>query len=263
MIRRRDKPTIYTPQTAHGWLAGQLAAHWGNSRFHHPGDVGEMVLAAANHDQGWVQWEQAPKINAHHRPADFLEMPTAEHIAIWQKSIAYMDSQSRYGAVLVSKHARFLNEMRLTMPPEPSAETELLRVFCTEQAAWEAAALDELRGQPYYAPFCEESRLAAAFRLLQVFDWLSLLLCLDVVTESVVEDVPGVLPDERVSITLKSLAEDVLTVSPWAFDVPAFSVAVQTKQLPAETFPDDAALQAAWHATPLSFRVITFRAERV
>ena len=36
MIRRRDDATIVIPQTAHGWLAGQFALHWGNETFQIP-----------------------------------------------------------------------------------------------------------------------------------------------------------------------------------------------------------------------------------
>ncbi len=261
MIRRRDNPTVIITQTAHGWLAGQLAAHWGNNRFRLPIDPHEMMLTAANHDQGWRQWEQHPKLNAQHRPADFLEMPVDEHLAIWRRSIACVESQTRYGALLVSRHARFLNERRVAANRDTHPDWEKLTAFCAEQRKWEAAQLTELRQTATVAPFCEPARYDAAFRLLQIFDWLSLLLCMDTVTESVVTDVPAQLPDERVTITLKPLVDGVLTVSPWTFAEPEFSVTVETRQLPAATFAADRDLQAAWHVSPRVLQVFTFRTE--
>lgn len=263
MIRRRDTPTTIIPQTAHGWLAGQLASHWGNSRFQHPGDAREMVLATSNHDQGWVTWEQNPALNAERRPTDFLEMPVAEHVKIWKQSIATVDSQSRYGALLVSRHARFLNELRLQNGNDSTADKECLQNFCTEQSAWETTELNVLQHQRYYAAMCQRSRFEAAFRLLQVFDWLSLLLCMDTVTHTIVENVPGESADERIEITLKAMSPDVFTISPWPFDVPAFSTMLQTKNLPAETFADDAAFQTVWQQIPVSFQPFIFRAERL
>ena len=262
MIRRRDNPTTLITQTAHGWLAGQLAAHWGNDRFRLPIDPHEMMLTAANHDQGWWQWEQQPTVNAHHRPTDFLEMPVDDHLAIWRRSIACVESQTRYGALLVSRHARFLNERRVAARRDTHPDWEKLTAFCTEQREWESARLDELRRTAFFAPFCEPARYDAAFRLLQVFDWLSLLLCMDAISESVVADVPGQSPDERVSITLKPLTDGALTVSPWVFGEPEFSVVVETRQLPAETFAGDGDLQAAWQVAPRDLRVFAFRAER-
>lgn len=263
MIRRRDNPTTLITQTAHGWLAGQLAAHWGNDRFHLPIDPHEMTLTAANHDQGWWQWEQHPTINAQHRPTDFLEMPVDDHLTIWRRSIACVESQTRYGAVLVSRHARFLNERRVAANRDTHPDWEKLTAFCAEQQTWEAAQLADLRQMAAAAPFCEPARYDAAFRLLQVFDWLSLLLCMDTVTESVVADVPAQSPDERVSITLKPLADGALTVSPWVFAEPEFSVTVETRQLTAEKFADDSDLQAAWRTASRDLRVFAFRMERV
>ncbi len=262
MIRRRDNPTIIITQTAHGWLAGQFAAHWGNDRFRLPVDRHELMLTASNHDQGWWQWEQNPKINERQRPTDFLEMPVDEHLAIWRRSIACVESQTRYGAVLVSQHARFLNEKRVAAQRDPQPEWQKLVAFCEDQRAWETAQLAELRQIAVYQQACQPAPLAAAMRLLQIFDWLSLLLCMDDITESVVADVPAQLPDERVSITLKPLADGALNISPWPFAEPEFSATVQTRRLSATTFASDADLQAEWHTAPKDLRVFTFRAER-
>ncbi len=262
MIRRRDNPTIIITQTAHGWLAGQLAAHWGNNHFHLPIDPHELMLTASNHDQGWRQWEQHPKLNVHHRPTDFLEMPVDEHLAIWRRSIACVESQTRYGALLVSRHARFLNGRRAATRRDTHSDWRKLTAFCGEQREWETARLNDLRQTAFFAPFCEPACYDVAFRLLQIFDWLSLLLCMDTVTESVIADVPAQSPVERVSITLKPLADGALTISPWTFTEPEFSVAVQSRQLPAETFADDGDLQAAWRLATMNQRVFTFRAER-
>ncbi len=261
MIRRRDNPTIIITQTAHGWLAGQLAAHWGNDRFHLPIDPDELMLTVSNHDQGWWLWETQPKLNAHQRPADFLEMPVDEHLAIWRRSIACVESQTRYGAVLVSQHARFLNERRVAARRDTHPDWEKLTAFCTEQREWETAQLDDLRQLTVYKSACRAQNLAAAMRLLQVFDWLSLLLCMDAVTESVVADVPAQSPDERVSITLKPLPDGTLTISPWTFSTPQFSVMAETRQLSAETFANNSELQAAWRVAPRDVRVFTFCSE--
>ena len=50
-------------QTDHAALSGALAAHWGNAVFRRPEPTQAMLLAAAEHDNGWREWEDRPRVN--------------------------------------------------------------------------------------------------------------------------------------------------------------------------------------------------------
>lgn len=232
--------------------------HWGNKEFCFPDDPYELQLTAANHDQGWQQWETNPRINAENRPTDFMEMPVDEHLKIWRQSIALAASQSRYGAVLVSRHGRYLNERR-TAARNGGTDAAQIKNFCDTYRQWEIETVADLALTPYFASMCQPNILQANVRLLQVFDWLSLLLCMDKLAESEVLNVPGASADERVTLALSPQSERCLTVSPWPFASNAFAVAVQYRQLPAETFIDDTAFRRAWRQTPVKVLTIELK----
>ena len=258
MIRRRDNPQKIITQTSHGWLAGQFAAYWGNKNFYYPDDLRELQLATANHDQGWYQWEQNPRLNAENRPTDFMEMPVDVHLEIWRQSILLVASQSRYAAILISQHGRYLNERRMAVQ-NGSSEGEQIKFFCDTYRQWEAETLAELQQIPYFAKMCQPDILRANVRLLQVFDWLSLLFGMDELTESQIVNVPGASVDERVTISLIPQSDQTLIISPWTFRVPSFDVTLQYRQLPAEIFEDDASFQSVWHQTPVEMMTFTLK----
>ena len=61
-------------QPDHAQVAGYLAAHWGNDDFVRPGYFAsapdperlraETVMAIAQHDNGWWEWEATPELAA-------------------------------------------------------------------------------------------------------------------------------------------------------------------------------------------------------
>lgn len=261
MIRRRDDATVVITQTAHAWLSGQFAMHWGNDDFQFPALSQEMIMAAVAHDNGWTAWEQAPQIDDQHRPIDFLDMPVATHMEIWRRGIYELAAQNSYVAVLVSLHGRYLVENRLrSNSQDTEADKALLEAFSVEQRAWEETTIACLKRQPYFAAGCETHRLEANLRLLQVLDWFSLLLCMNKLSETVVVDVPGRTPNQRLDIRLRPTGSLALTMTPWPFNCPAFELMVQARQLPDATFGSNEAFQTAWQAADV--KSLVFRVER-
>ena len=79
----RDRVWFVT-QPDHGQVAGYLAAHWGNGQFAKPGYYAsvpdperlraEVILAIAQHDNGWWEWEATPGIaDADNSTANWIE----------------------------------------------------------------------------------------------------------------------------------------------------------------------------------------------
>jgi hypothetical protein len=93
MILRDDG--LGVPQTAHSALAGRLAEAW---RIDEDLPAQDLRVAAAIHDIGWTAWEQTP------RPVSFMDVETAEHVAIWTAGTDAAATFGRWVGLLVSLH---------------------------------------------------------------------------------------------------------------------------------------------------------------
>lgn len=93
MIVRDD--VLGVPQTAHSALAGRLAEAW---RIDDDLPAQDLRVAAAIHDIGWAAWEQSPQT------ISFLEVETAEHVAIWTAGTDAAATFGRWVGLLVSLH---------------------------------------------------------------------------------------------------------------------------------------------------------------
>ena len=100
MIVRADG--LGVPQTAHSALAGRLAEAWAIEA---DLPAQDLRVAAAIHDLGWVEWEQAPRTNpAMGLPFAFHELPGPEHAAIWTRGTDGAATFGRWVGLLVSLH---------------------------------------------------------------------------------------------------------------------------------------------------------------
>src|SRR5215217_2614691 len=69
----------------------------------------DVCLAAEQHDVGMARWDLAPSLNPETgRPRSFLEMELAVHLALWTAAPEHLLTQSRYAALLVSRHGTIL-----------------------------------------------------------------------------------------------------------------------------------------------------------
>jgi hypothetical protein len=226
MIRRDyEGGLLLISQTSHAWVAGQLAMRWGNDTFMRPEPWEELTLTAIHHDNGWAEWELAPRVHPDGRPVSFLEMALEEHFAIWQRSIERLRVTNLYGAMLVSMHAADLYERRLTddrRGDTPEVQ-QRIRDFIDGQRAFQAQMRRALSDHPRYGPALATEKLDDAFRLLQVWDLLSLLLLMGSLPTYAVEDVP-IAPGERTVIQLTPQDHRTLTLQPYPFSETPFTL---------------------------------------
>jgi len=88
MILQQDDPMVVIRQTDHAFLAGFFAREWGNETFTRPEPFASFCLAAAEHDNGWQEWELAPGVDPKtFAPYSFMTVPTEEHVALYQRGI--------------------------------------------------------------------------------------------------------------------------------------------------------------------------------
>lgn len=264
MIRRTEPDAMWLiHQATHAVVAGQIAAQW-SGLVHGPGTPREDLLtAAACHDGGWHTVEGQPRINAKGLPRTFTEMDLDEHFAIWQASINAVFPMNRYAALLTSLHCAALYTLRLRFVDDPPSDKVRIGAFLDERAAWQDALIAALRNHPRYALAAVPGALDENLRLLQVWDYLSLLLCMGPVHEQMLEDVP-LGAGSRVTLRVAGNGTRGMALDPFPLAAP-LTVWIDARPVTGAPFASDDALQAALNGVPykpLVFEIVPLESAR-
>src|SRR5215217_4230300 len=109
LVREDGDAVVVIGQASHAWLSGQLARAWGGDAVAPVEPREEVCLAAEQHDVGMALWDVAPALNPETgRPRSFMEMELPVHLALWTAAPDRLLTQSRYAALLVSRHGTIL-----------------------------------------------------------------------------------------------------------------------------------------------------------
>jgi hypothetical protein len=163
-------------QPDHADLSGQFARSWGGDGFAAPTPLASVALAAKRHDDGWAVWERAPGLDREGaRPRNFLDVEVPSHLAFYRAMIAAVLDQDPYAGLLVSMHGAGIYRGRYGTQPS-------LRVTFAdevrEQVEEFVAEQEELQAGLVAALTVSEEERWVNYRLLQVYDRLSLYFCL-------------------------------------------------------------------------------------
>src|SRR6266853_6512184 len=182
----RDPQLLVIRQTDHAFLAGFLAREWGNEKFTKPQPNASFCLAVAEHDNGWSEWELQPTLDEKTRqPFSFMSIPTATHIALYQKGIERLVKVDHYAGLLGSMHASCLyDRARATMPGfsakyVKSEESHIANDFVQQLRLQQLRLKVDLRANPATKDLIVEETLKGNFERLEALDRLSLHLCLN------------------------------------------------------------------------------------
>jgi len=168
IVTRRDGNLHLVAQVEHARIAGQLAAAWGNSLFEPPRPAGAVRTAAARHDDGWRAWDARVLFNElERRPMHFLEIDPDEHVRLYRRGVEEVALGDVYAGVLVGMHWTGLYRGRWRSSQGVHLADEEHRWIAAKREAWTA---DEPRSM-------FETRLWHNYELLQLWDLLSLYLC--------------------------------------------------------------------------------------
>lgn len=245
-------------QTSHALMAAQFCRHWGNREFATPSPYELVMNAIAQHDNGWFEWELAPKVDANGAPLAFIPGPSyAEKLPIWQRGINRAAAQHPYMGLMASRHASllYLGDL-LRMEGE---ERRVTQAFLAQQEAWTSEMRHWLAGDAELHDAASEPVLMAHTRLLQFGDSSSLQVVMPWSNERLFVHCPVDFVGTYTSITLR-WADQEITFDPWPFGVDHFTVSIHGRLLDQTTFLNHAAYQAAlaaapwhrisWHVTP-------------
>jgi hypothetical protein len=154
-------------QPDHAALAGDLAAHIASADF--PRLDQDVLQAIALHDEGWAEFDSAPKLSGTNRPLSFLELQPREYLRAWRGSIERAEQVGPIGGLLVSGHFSRLAQSFLQSSTGAAEALPVIQEFLGGES--------ERQGQL----FPRQHRPAEAVRVLvdvlQFCDLLSLYLC--------------------------------------------------------------------------------------
>jgi hypothetical protein len=233
-----SQPSLAISQPAHAWISGQLLRAWDES-FAEP-----LLLAAEQHDIGWMDWEIAPSFDPQTgRPHLFRDVGAAVHAPMWAKGVQRaLGAWGSHVALLVSRHGgviyrRYIDRHRVTEADAVAAQGFLQSQAPIEERWARGLGLDA-------AMLKRESALVA------VVDTLSLVLCGELKAPLELEA-----PDRHGELKTLRLVERPLhpfdyILSPWPFRAPVVTVEGEARPLPAEGRLADEAAMRAWLDAP-------------
>jgi hypothetical protein len=237
------------PQVSHAHLAGQIAEAWGAAPYASIEPRDELVAAVFHHDDGWAEWDEYPDVDpAKGQPRQFTEMPLAESIGIWTKSIDACAQIGPLAGWVVCGHfsalLRHTNRWQQTNIPESKRAQEALAAFDARREQWLS---DWQQARP------TSNTLEVADRglhWLQFFDALSLWLCCANRSEPHRMPTPG---GPEMTLTPSPSPEQVIAIAPWPLTVAELSLSITPRAIEPGCYPSRQAVADA-SATTVALR---------
>jgi hypothetical protein len=241
-------------QPDHADLSAQFARAWGGggeNGFERPSPLESVVVAAARHDDGWAVWERAPALDRDGvAPRNFLDVEVPSHLAFYRAMIAAVLDHDPYAGLLVSMHGAGIYRgrygtqpsLKLTFADEVRDQVE---AFVAEQEELHGLLVGRL-GVP------EEERWTN-YRLLQVFDRLSLYFCLRDLEggeADALDPVPCDYEGAEATLAIEPVGSWHVRIDPYPFAEAPARLRLVRRVLPKTSWPDGDAFRRAFAAAP-------------
>lgn len=247
IIQEQGEQLILIRQTDHAVLSGFLARALGNKNFSRPEPFESFCLAAAEHDNGWHEWEMLPQLDLKtFTPYNFMSIPTDEHIALYQRGIERVVRADRYAGLLVSMHcAGLYDRTRATMPGfsakyVKSNETHLVTDFLQRLRLQQLRLKVDLRADPLLKEHADEATLQANLQRLEALDRLSLYFCLAPLDGSTIDAVPVNGSGSEADWDLQPAGNNLVTLNPYPFQKDPLRVSILARRIPKRPYADEA-----------------------
>jgi hypothetical protein len=173
LFRSQTSGVLAISQPTHAWISGQILRTWQEN-------LGEtLLLAAEQHDIGWLDWETEPTFNpSTGRPHLFREVGAATHAPMWTKGIQRArNAWGTHVALLISRHGgviyrRFIDRHRMNEADALAAQNYLNTQAPIEGAWAQALGLDasDLERETGLIAFADTLSLALCGDLKAPFD---------------------------------------------------------------------------------------------
>jgi hypothetical protein len=238
IVQDQGNQLVLIRQTDHAMLAGFLARHWGNETFRRPEPFGSFCLAAAEHDNGWTEWEMRPEVDpVSFAPYSFVSIPTAEHMELYRRGIERVVKVDHYAGLLVSLHCAYLyDRSRATLPGFSakyvrSSESQMVSDFVQRLRLQQLRLKVDLRADPAMKDFADEKVIQANLKRLEALDCLSLYFSQAPLGEHVIEGVPVDDSGREVDWELRPEGENCATLSPYPFNKDPLDISLLARRI--------------------------------
>jgi Protein of unknown function (DUF3891) len=246
IIQEQGDHLIVIRQTDHAVLSGYFAHALGNKVFSRPEPFESFCLAAAEHDNGWNEWELLPQIDPKtFGPYNFMSIPTEEHIALYQRGIERLVRVDHYAGLLVSMHcAGLYDRTRATMPGfsakyVKSNEAHLVADFLQRLRLQQLRLKVDLRANPVMRPFADDHSLQANLLRLEALDRLSLYFCLAPLGGSKIDAVPVNGNGSEADWNLQPAGANFVTLQPYPFQKDPLEISILARRVPKRAYADE------------------------
>jgi len=257
MILQQGDPIVLIRQTDHAYLTGFFAREWGNDMFKRPEPFESFCLAAAEHDNGWLEWELAAGVDPKtFVPYTFMSVPTEEHITLYQRGIERAVKADLYAGLLVVSHCMGLYDKAKATIPGYSAkyvkteEQQLANDFVQRLRLQQVRLKVDLRNAPATKEFTGEKLIKANVQRLDALDRLSLFFALGGLEDTTIENVPVDDQGNEVDWELRKAGKNQFSLSPYPFRREPLEVAILARRIPKRRYTEDEELQKALTAAP-------------
>jgi hypothetical protein len=265
IVQQTSDPMVVIRQTDHAILSGFFAREWGNDVFQRPEPFASFCLAAAEHDNGWQEWEMTPGVDPKSfTPYSFMSVPTDEHVLLYQRGIDRVVRSDLYAGLLVASHCTGLyDRAKATMPGYSakyvkSQEQQHANDFVQRLRLQQLRLKVDLRNDPATKELTDEKLITANIQRLAALDRLSLYFCLGADHDTTIEGVPMNGNGEEADWELRAAGGNEFTLDPYPFRREPLEFALLARRIPRRRYMDDADLQTVLAAAPffqLKFRL--------
>lgn len=250
IIQEQGDHLVLIRQTDHAILSGYFAREAGNDNFARPEPIESFQLAAAEHDNGWNEWELQPRIDpVTFLPYSFMSLPTQEHTDLYQRGIERVVKVDRYAGLLVSLHcAGLYDRTRATMPGfsakyVKSQETPIVNDFLQRLRLQQLRLKVDLRADPATKAFADEKWLQANAQRLEALDRLSLYFCLGPLEPATIDAVPTDYNGSETDWDLQPEDHNGATLDPYPFRRDPLEISILVRRIPKRRYADSLDLQ--------------------
>jgi len=223
ILRPEGEKLLAIAQPDHAALAGRIMERWALDGLTVNPRRREVLLAVAEHDNGWEAIDQKPLVDAATgRLLDFLSATTVAKQEVWPRGIASL-SHAPYAAALVAQHAAHIYA-RFRGDAEWDSFFADMEAQRDRYVALAGASLDELLRD---------------YAFVRVGDLLSLTFC-NAWTDA---------KTDEFGYTAR-LEGTNLTVQPDPFEGHSFALEIRARELPKQVYASEAEATAAFEAAP-------------
>lgn len=254
-------------QNDHGDLAGQFAAHWGNDKFARLNPYQSMVLAAEAHDNGWWDWDINPSVDEEGVPLAFTRTPREKRSGFYGKGIDYVVEKDLYAGLIVSMHGVGLPQQRYgTMPSMSKRVDEYSLRFIEEREPSHKVMMEQVARMEQHAGMNSPDQIRFNYRMMQVFDRLSLFFCANFDIASVLasgshsqgkayygpsmKPTPVRFGQEDTELCLRVVDRTAVVAEPYPFDESPLRVGVRGRLIPRVTYKSQEEFREIYSKAP-------------